>query len=94
MPRIVLLAGQKKNGKIISPNEKEIVAYHEAGHSVASWYLKHADSWVKVSIIPKGKTLGSAWYLSEERQIIIKTQLIDQIGALSGGRAAEEIILN
>ncbi|MGB5321175.1 MAG: peptidase M41, partial [Lutimonas sp.] len=68
--------------------------YHEAGHAVASWYLINVDSLVKVSIIPRGKSLGSAWYLPEERQIITKSQFLDQISASLGGRAAEEIIFN
>lgn len=89
-----VVGGLERKSKIISPNEKEIVAYHEAGHAVASWYLKHVDSLVKVSIIPRGKSLGSAWYLPEERQIFTKTQFVDQICALLGGRAAEEIIFN
>lgn len=89
-----VVGGLERKSKIISPKEKEIVAYHEAGHSVASWYLKNVDPLVKVSIIPRGKSLGSAWYLPEERQIITKAQFIDQICASLGGRAAEEIIFN
>ena len=82
---------ERKN-KIISQKEKEIVAYHEAGHAVASWYLEHVDSLVKVSIIPRGKSLGAAWYLPEERQIVTKSQFLDQICASLGGRVAEEIV--
>jgi cell division protease FtsH len=89
-----IIGGMERKSKIISPLEKEIVAYHEAGHAVVSWYLKHVDSLVKVSIIPRGKSLGAAWYLPEERQIITKSQFIDQICASLGGRAAEEIIFN
>jgi cell division protease FtsH len=89
-----VIGGLERKSKIISPKEKEIVAYHEAGHAVASWHLKHVDSLVKVSIIPRGKSLGSAWYLPEERQIVTKSQFIDQICASLGGRAAEEIIFN
>ena len=89
-----VVGGLERKSKIISPREKEIVAYHEAGHAVASWYLKNVDSLVKVSIIPRGKSLGSAWYLPEERQIVTKTQFLDQICASLGGRAAEEIIFN
>ncbi|MGB5820733.1 MAG: ATP-dependent zinc metalloprotease FtsH [Saonia sp.] len=89
-----VIGGLERKSKIISPKEKEIVAYHEAGHAVASWHLKHVDSLVKISIIPRGKSLGSAWYLPEERQIVTKSQFIDQICASLGGRAAEEIIFN
>lgn len=89
-----VVGGLERKSKIISPKEKEIVAYHEAGHAVSSWYLKNVDALVKVSIIPRGKSLGSAWYLPEERQIVTKAQFTDQICALLGGRAAEEIIFN
>ena len=89
-----VVGGMERKNKIISPREKEIVAYHEAGHAVASWYLKNVDSLVKVSIIPRGKSLGSAWYLPQERQIVTKTQFLDQICASLGGRAAEEVIFN
>lgn len=89
-----VVGGLERKSKIISPKEKEIVAHHEAGHAVASWYLKNVDPLVKVSIIPRGKSLGAAWYLPEEHQIITKSQFIDQICALLGGRAAEELIFN
>ncbi len=89
-----IIGGMERKSKIISPKEKEIVAYHEAGHAVVSWYLKNVDSLVKVSIIPRGKSLGAAWYLPEERQIVTKSQFMDQICASLGGRAAEEIIFN
>ncbi|MDF0715412.1 ATP-dependent zinc metalloprotease FtsH [Muricauda sp. 334s03] len=89
-----VIVGMERKSKIISPKEKEIVAYHEAGHAVASWHLKHVDSLVKVSIIPRGKSLGAAWYLPEERQIVTKSQFIDQMCASLGGRAAEEIVFN
>lgn len=89
-----VVGGLERKGKIISPKEKEIVAYHEAGHAVASWHLKNIDSLVKVSIIPRGKSLGSAWYLPEEHQIVVKAKFTDQICASLGGRAAEEIIFN
>ena len=89
-----VVGGLERKSKIISPKEKEIVAYHEAGHAVASWYLKNVDSLLKISIIPRGKSLGSAWYLPEEHQIITKSQFIDQLCASLGGRAAEEIIFN
>lgn len=87
-----VVGGLERKSKIISPKEKKIVAYHEAGHAVASWYLENVDSLLKVTIIPRGKSLGSAWYLPEERQIITKNQFLDQICASLGGRAAEEII--
>lgn len=89
-----IVGGLERKNKITSPKEKEIIAYHEAGHAVASWYLKNVDSLVKVSIIPRGKSLGSAWYLPEERQLVTKSQFLDQICASLGGRAAEEIIFN
>ncbi|RTE55584.1 ATP-dependent metallopeptidase FtsH/Yme1/Tma family protein [Arenibacter aquaticus] len=89
-----VIGGIERKSKIISPKEKNIVAYHEAGHAVVSWHLENVDSLVKVSIIPRGKSLGSAWYLPEERQIVTKSQFMDQICASLGGRAAEEIIFN
>src|SRR5690625_823870 len=87
-----VIGGLERSSKIISPNEKMIVAHHEAGHAVTSWYLQHVDSLVKVSIIPRGKSLGAAWYLPQERHIHTKSQFLDQICALLGGRAAEEIM--
>lgn len=92
MARDRIVGGLERKNKITSPKEKKTIAYHEAGHAVVSWYLKNVDSLVKVSIIPRGKSLGSAWYLPEERQIITKSQFIDQICASLGGRASEEII--
>ena len=89
-----VIGGLERKSKIISPKEKKTIAYHEAGHAVASWYLKHVDALIKVSIIPRGKSLGSTWYLPEERQIVTKSQFIDQICASLGGRAAEELIIN
>ena len=89
-----VVGGLERKSKIISPKEKEIVAHHEAGHAVVSWHLKNVDSLVKVSIIPRGKSLGSAWYLPEERQIVTRAQFVDQICASLGGRAAEEIIFD
>lgn len=88
------VGGLERKSKIISAKEKKIVAYHEAGHAVASWHLEYVDSLVKVSIIPRGKSLGSAWYLPEERQLVSKKQFMDQICASLGGRAAEEIIFD
>jgi cell division protease FtsH len=89
-----IIGGIERKSKIISPKEKAIVAHHEAGHAVVSWYLKNVDALVKVSIIPRGKSLGAAWYLPEERQIVTKAQFLDQICAALGGRAAEEIIFD
>jgi len=89
-----IIGGMERKSKIISEEEKEIVAYHEAGHAVSSWYLEHVDALVKVSIIPRGKSLGSTWYLPRERQIITKSQFIDQLCSTLGGRAAEEIIFD
>jgi AFG3 family protein len=88
------VAGQEKKSKIISPDEKKIIAYHEAGHAVISWLLKHIDPLVKVSIIPRGKSLGAAWYLPEEKQLKTAAAFNDHLCALLGGRAAEEIIFN
>ncbi len=89
-----IIGGLEKKSKIISRQEKEIIAHHEAGHAVASWYLENVDALVKVSIIPRGKSLGAAWYLPEEHQIITKSQFMDQICAALGGRAAEEVVFN
>ncbi len=89
-----IIGGMERKSKIISEKERDIVAYHEAGHAVVSWHLKDVDSLVKVSIIPRGKSLGSTWYLPQERQIVTKAQFMDQICALLGGRAAEEIIFD
>ncbi|WP_438364173.1 hypothetical protein [Zobellia laminariae] len=89
-----VVGGMERKSKIIAPKEKETVAHHEAGHAVVSWYLKNVDALVKVSIIPRGKSLGAAWYLPEERQIVTKAQFIDQMCASLGGRAAEDIVFN
>ncbi|MBI2268936.1 MAG: hypothetical protein HYU69_01110, partial [Bacteroidetes bacterium] len=78
--------------KIISAHEKNVIAYHEAGHASASWLLEHASPLVKVTIVPRGRSLGAAWYLPEERQITTTEQLFDEICAALGGRVAEEII--
>jgi len=87
-----IVAGLEKKSKIISPEEKKIIAYHEAGHAVISWLLKHIDPLVKVSIIPRGKSLGSAWYLPEEKQLLSQSAFTEHLCATLGGRAAEEII--
>lgn len=87
-----VIAGLEKKSKIISPQEKKIIAYHEAGHAVISWLLKHVDPLVKVSIIPRGKSLGAAWYLPEEKQLRGESAFRDHLSATLGGRAAEEIV--
>ncbi|MES1224813.1 MAG: ATP-dependent zinc metalloprotease FtsH, partial [Bacteroidota bacterium] len=87
-----VVAGLEKKSKIISPEEKKIIAYHEAGHAVASWLLNSVDPLAKVSIIPRGKSLGAAWYLPEEKQLRSKKAFTEHLCATLGGRAAEEII--
>jgi AFG3 family protein len=87
-----IVAGLEKKTKIISPQEKKIIAYHEAGHAVVSWMLEHVDPLMKVSIIPRGKSLGAAWYLPEERQIVTQAQFFDRMCASLGGRTSEEIV--
>ena len=84
---------EKKN-KIITPEEKKTIAYHEAGHAIVSWLLEHAAPLVKVTIVPRGQSLGAAWYLPEERQIVRTEQMLDEMCAALGGRAAEKIIFN
>ncbi|MEJ6981879.1 ATP-dependent zinc metalloprotease FtsH [Pedobacter sp. P351] len=87
-----VVAGLERKSKIISPEEKKIIAYHEAGHAIVSWLLRYVDPITKVSIIPRGKSLGSAWYLPEERQLRTATEFTERLCAALGGRAAEEII--
>jgi ATP-dependent metalloprotease FtsH len=87
-----IVGGLEKKNKIISQEEKKTIAYHEAGHATISWMLEHANPLVKVTIIPRGKSLGAAWYLPEERQITTKEQLLEEMAATLGGRAAEQII--
>jgi len=86
-----VIGGLEKRTKIITPEEKKRIAYHEAGHVTVSWFLEHASPVLKVSIIPRGKSLGAAWYLPEERQIITRSEFIDAICTALGGRAAEDI---
>jgi cell division protease FtsH len=86
-----IIGGLEKRNKIISPHEKKVIAFHEAGHASVSWLLEHAHPLVKVTIIPRGKALGAAWYLPEERQITTFEQMFDEITAALGGRASEEI---
>jgi AFG3 family protein len=88
-----IVAGLEKKSKIISAEEKRIIAYHEAGHAVVSWLLDRVDPVVKVSIIPHGKSLGSAWYLPKEKQLRSETVFMEHLSATLGGRAAEEIAL-
>jgi AFG3 family protein len=87
-----VIGGLEKKNKIISPQEKRVIAFHEAGHATISWLLEYAHPLVKVTIIPRGKSLGAAWYLPEERQITTTEQLFDEMCAALGGRAAEEIV--
>ncbi|MDD5570189.1 MAG: ATP-dependent zinc metalloprotease FtsH [Bacteroidales bacterium] len=87
-----IVAGLEKRNKIISKEEKKIIAYHEAGHATISWLLKYAHPLVKVTIVPRGKALGAAWYLPEERQLTNKEQILDELCATLGGRASEEVI--
>jgi cell division protease FtsH len=86
-----IVGGLEKKNKIITFDEKKTIAYHEAGHATVSWMLEHASPLVKVTIIPRGKSLGAAWYLPEERQITTREQLLEEMTATLGGRAAEEI---
>ena len=86
-----IIGGLEKKNKIISLEEKKTIAYHEAGHATISWLLEHAHPLVKVTIVPRGKALGAAWYLPEERSITTKEQLLDEMCSTLGGRAAEEI---
>jgi cell division protease FtsH len=87
-----IIAGLEKKNKIITTQEKRVIAFHEAGHATVSWMLEHASPLVKVTIVPRGKSLGAAWYLPEERQITTLDQILDEMCAALGGRAAEEII--
>lgn len=87
-----IIGGLEKRNKIISPFEKKVIAYHESGHAAVSWLLEHAHPLVKVTIVPRGKALGAAWYLPEERQISTFEQMFDEICSTLGGRAAEDIV--
>jgi len=89
-----IVGGLEKKNKIITPKEKEAIAYHEAGHATVSWMLEHAAPLVKVTIVPRGKSLGAAWYLPEERQLVKPDQMLDEMCATLGGRAAEHVIFN
>lgn len=89
-----IIGGLEKKNKIITQDEKDVIAYHEAGHATVSWMLEHAAPLVKVTIVPRGRSLGAAWYLPEERSITNSDQILDEMCAALGGRAAEEIIFN
>ena len=89
-----IVGGLEKKHKLISPEEKKRVAYHEAGHATVSWLIEHGQPLIKVSIVPRGKSLGAAWYLPEERNLVTLRQFQDEICSLLGGRAAEEVIFN
>jgi cell division protease FtsH len=86
-----IVGGLEKRNKIISRHEKEVIAYHESGHAAVSWLLEHGHPLVKVTIVPRGKSLGAAWYLPEERQITTFEQMFDEMTSAMGGRASEEI---
>ena len=86
-----IIGGLEKKNKIITPEEKRAIAYHEAGHATVSWLLEHAAPLVKVTIVPRGRSLGAAWYLPEERQIVRTDQIEDEMCAALGGRAAEQL---
>jgi len=87
-----IVGGLERKNKIISMGEKKTIAYHEAGHATVSWLLEHASPLVKVTIIPRGRALGAAWYLPEERQITTREQLLDEMAYALGGRAAEHLV--
>lgn len=89
-----IVGGLEKKNKIITPGEKKTIAYHEAGHATTSWMLEHAAPLVKVTIVPRGQSLGAAWYLPEERLIVRPEQMLDEMCAALGGRAAEKVIFN
>ncbi len=86
-----IIGGLEKKNKIITPEEKKTIAYHEAGHAAVSWLLQYANPLVKVTIVPRGQSLGAAWYLPEERSITTTEQLLDDMCATLGGRAAEQL---
>ncbi len=89
-----IVGGLEKKNKIITVGEKKTIAYHEAGHATTSWMLEHAAPLVKVTIVPRGQSLGAAWYLPEERLIVRPEQMLDEMCATLGGRAAEKVIFN
>ena len=87
-----IIGGLERKSKIITPQEKKSIAHHEAGHAAVSWLLPHANPLFKVTIVPRGQALGAAWYLPEERQLVTKEQMIDEMCSLIGGRVAEEMV--
>ena len=89
-----IVGGLEKKNKIITPEEKRAIAIHEAGHATVSWMLEHAAPLIKVTIVPRGQSLGAAWYLPEERQIVRPDQMLDEMCATMGGRAAEKVTFN
>lgn len=89
-----IIGGLEKKNKAIKPSEKKRVAYHEAGHATISWLVEHASPLLKVTIVPRGRSLGAAWYLPEERQLTTTEQMLDEMCATLGGRAAEQVIFN
>ncbi|SDU17378.1 cell division protease FtsH [Polaribacter sp. Hel1_33_78] len=89
-----IVGGLEKKNKVITPKEKKVIAFHEAGHATVSWMLEHASPLVKVTIVPRGQSLGAAWYLPAERLIVQTEQMLDEMCATLGGRAAEKIIFN
>tara|TARA_R110000850_G_scaffold203228_1_gene329446 strand:+ start:54172 stop:56154 length:1983 start_codon:yes stop_codon:yes gene_type:complete len=89
-----IVGGLEKKNKIVTPEEKKAIAYHEAGHATVSWMLEHAAPLVKVTIVPRGQSLGAAWYLPEERLIVRPDQMLDEMCAALGGRAAEKVIFD
>ncbi len=89
-----IIGGLEKKNKIITPSEKKAIAFHEAGHATISWLLEHAHPLVKVTIVPRGQSLGAAWYLPEERSITTTEQILDEMCSALGGRAAEQLIFN
>ena len=89
-----IVGGLEKKNKIITDAEKKTIAFHEAGHATVSWMLEHAAPLVKVTIVPRGQSLGAAWYLPEERQIVKPEQILDEMCAALGGRAAEKVMFN
>ncbi len=86
-----IIGGLEKKTKVMTEKEKKTIAIHEAGHATLSWFLEHANPLIKVTIVPRGRALGAAWYMPEERQITTKEQMLDEMCAILGGRAAEEI---
>ena len=89
-----IVGGLEKRSKVISPQEKKVIAFHEAGHATVSWMLEHANPLIKVTIIPRGQALGAAWYLPEERQLSTKEQVFHEMCSTMGGRAAEKLVFD